>query len=345
MAVTDTDHRHPHSAGYRIAGVYLLEFAGDDDAFAAAEAATAAAEVTRIGPGLATATAIDEGRVEGLAFTRWASELLGRTDASVEDATDLLESTTVDRSGSVAVRARDVRGTAGVDTQAAERALGRVLVDRGFEVDLDTPDHEVRAVFADGVGALGWLAVEASRGFGDRSPTEKPFFQPGSMDPMEARAVVNLGGAGPSATVLDPMCGTGGLLIEAGLVGTRVIGFDAQPKMVRGSRENFGRFLSDGFDVGLADAARLPVRDGAVDGVVVDVPYGRQSAVAAADLDELVRAVLAEARRAADRAVLVADRSRSDEAEAAGWCVEAVYQRRVHRSLTRHVHVLTAPTR
>jgi len=340
---TDTGHRHPHSAGCRIAGVYLLEFAGDDDPFAAAEAATAATGVTRIAPGLATASAFDEGRVRGLAFTRWGSELLGRSEASLEAVAGLLESTRVDRSGSVAVRARDVRGTAGVDTQAVERALGRLLVDRGYEVDLDTPDHELRAVFADGMGALGWLVVEATRGFGDRMPTEKPFFQPGSMDPMVARAVANLGGAGPSATLLDPMCGTGGLLIEAGLVGTTVVGFDAQPKMVRGSRENLEHFLSDGFAVGLADAARLPVRSGAVHGVVVDVPYGRQSAVAAADLDELVRAVLAEARRVAGRAVVVADRPHTDEAEAAGWTVEAVFERRVHRSLTRHVHLLTAP--
>lgn len=322
--------------------MYLLEFAGEDDAFAAAEAATAATEVATIAPGLASAAAIEPDRVAGLAFTRRASELLGRTGASVGEVVSLLESTAVDRRGTVAVRARDVRGTAGVDTQAIERALGRVLVDLGFDVDLDDPEHELRAVFAADVGVLGWLVVECDRDFGERAPTEKPFFQPGSMDPIEARAVANLAGARPGATIVDPMCGTGGILIEAGLAGAQVVGFDAQPKMVRGSRENLSHYFSGGFGVGLADAARLPVRDGGVDGAVVDVPYGRQSAVAGDDLDGLVRAVLGEARRIADRAVVVGDRSWVEEAEAAGWTVEAVFERRVHRSLTRHVHVLTA---
>jgi tRNA (guanine10-N2)-dimethyltransferase len=246
------------------------------------------------------------------------------------------------------VRARDVRGTAGVDARRAERELGRVLVDRGFSIDLEWPDHELRAVFAGDVCALGWLDVEGERGFGERAPTEKPFFQPGSMDPIEARAVANIAGARPGATILDPMCGTGGILVEAGLVGARVVGFDAQPKMVRGARRNLAHYLEGGdspaFDVGLADAGRLPLRDGSVDGVVVDVPYGRQSKVASPDLEALVGDVLGEARRVAGRAVAVADRSRAAAAEEAGWRVEAVFERPVHRSLTRYVHVLSAPT-
>lgn len=335
--------------------MYLLEFAGEDDRFAAAEAASVATGVQVVAPGVATASSIVPERVGRVAFTRRASELLGRAEATVEAATALVETAGIERSGSVAVRARDVRGTAGVDTQRVEWALGSVLVDRGFSVDLDEPDHELRAAFADDTCAVGWLLVEGARGFGARAPTEKPFFKPGSMDPIEARAVANLAGARPGSTVVDPMCGTGGILVEAGLVGSRVVGFDAQSKMVRGTRENLVHYLGDGprgdtsesarartadVDVGLADAARLPLRDGSVDAVVVDVPYGRQSKVASPDLDSLVRAVLGEARRVAGRAVAVADRSREADAEEAGWTVEAIFDRPVHRSLTRYVHVL-----
>jgi tRNA (guanine10-N2)-dimethyltransferase len=38
---------------------------------------------------------------------------------------------------------------------------------------------------------------------------------------------------------------------------------------------------------------------------------------------------------------MVADRSWVDEAEDAGWDVEQVFERRVHRSLVRYVHILT----
>ena len=320
--------------------MYVLELAGEDDRFAVAEAGSAASGVERLAPGLAVSESVRPDRVRGLAVTRWASELVGRTGAGVEDARTLLESTPTERTGSVAVRARDVRGTAGIDTQEVERELGQVLVSHGFDVDLDAPDHELRVCYSRDTCVLGWLVVEAERGFGARAPTKKPFFQPGSMDPAEARAVVNLAGAASGTIVLDPMCGTGGVLVEAGLVGAETIGFDAQRKMVGGARRNLARYLDGRVAVAMADAGRLPLVEDAVDAVVFDAPYGRQSRVSAADPASLVEAALAEARRVAARAVVVADRSLASDAVAAGWAVEAVFPRRVHRSLTRYVHVL-----
>ncbi|PSP95267.1 TIGR01177 family methyltransferase [Halobacteriales archaeon QS_9_68_42] len=327
--------------------MYLLELAGNDDALALREAESRGSAVEALAPGLATARG---GRhLATLAYTRRVCRLIGTCGPTVEDAVALLSAATVDRSGSVAVRARDVRGLSGVDTQAAERRLGAVLVDRGFDVDLEDPDHTLVALFSE-TAALGWLETETDRGFGARRPTEKPFFQPGSMDPADARALANVAGAGPGARVLDPMCGTGGVLVEAGLVGSDVVGLDAQAKMVAGARENLAHYLEthylethyleDGFAVARGDATRLPFADGAFDGVVFDAPYGRQSKVEHDSLAALVGDALAEARRVAPRAVVVGDRAYDEAAEAAGWTVEARLERPVHRSLTRHVHVL-----
>lgn len=321
--------------------MYAFELAGEDDTFAAIEAGSAATDVTVVGPGVATATAIDADRVRGLAYTHRVGELVARTDADVAAARAAVESAPVSRTGTVAVRARDCRDTAGIDTQSAERVLGTALVERGFAVDLDDPDHELRAVFADDRCLLSWLAVETERSYGERAPTDKPFFQPGSMDPMLARAIVNIAGARPGATLLDPMCGTGGVLVEGGLVGARALGTDAQRKMVAGATENLSRYLPrDQFHVARSDATRLPLPDDSVEGVVFDAPYGRQSKIEAADLRSLVSGALAEARRVAPRAVVVADRRWNDVAEDAGWTVEATAERRVHRSLTRYVLVL-----
>ncbi|WP_439028760.1 methyltransferase domain-containing protein [Haloarchaeobius sp. DT45] len=351
--------------------MYLLELGGEDDAFAAREAANAATGIDRIGVGLATAGSVAPDRVRGLAYTHRVSELVGRTDADIDSAVTLLDAAGIDREGSVAVRARDVRGATGISTSDAERALGQVLVDRGFTVDLDDPDHELRAVFAPleepddeqppddaepaageaGVCALGWLEVESVRDFGDRMPTDKPFFQPGSMDPLLARAVVNIAGAAPGQRLLDPMCGTGGVLVEAGLVGADVVGTDAQEKMVRGATENLSHFLDTPtsaigdpgeWHVCRGDATRLPLRDDAVDAVVFDAPYGRQSKIETHALDDLVAGALTEARRVADRCVVVADRSWVTQARDAGWTVQETFERRVHRSLTRYVVVLSA---
>ncbi|WP_254762513.1 THUMP domain-containing protein [Natrinema marinum] len=367
--------------------MYLLELGGEDDAFAAREAESAASGVERIAPGLAVANAVSPERVRGLVYTHRASDLLGRGDADLASARAVLEAASIDREGSVAVRATDVQGSSGVSTGQAERELGQILVDRGFSVDLEEPDHVLRVAFSEGrleasggdvlerpadddplertddddgdepvgehvsVCALGWLAAESVRDFGSRAPTDKPFFQPGSMDPLLARAVANVAGARPGTTILDPMCGTGGVLVEAGLVGADVVGTDAQAKMAAGARTNLRHFLerdapsptgvSRGtWHVGRGDGTRLPIADDAVDGVVFDAPYGRQSKIDTHRLEDLVAGALSEAHRVAPRAVVISDRSWAEEARAAGWELESAFERRVHRSLTRYVLVL-----
>ena len=322
--------------------MYLLEFAGDDDPFALREAESRGSAVEALAPGLATARGVR--RPATLAYTRRVCRLVGTCEPTVEGAVALLSAAAIDHTGSAAVRARDIRGLSSVDTRVAERRLGDVLVDRGFDVDLEDPDHALVALFSE-TAALGWLEAEADRGFGVRRPTEKPFFQPGSMAPADARALANVAGAGPGARILDPMCGTGGVLVEAGLVGSNVVGVDAQAKMVAGARENLAHYLEthylgDGSAVARGDATRLPFADDAFDGVVFDAPYGRQSKVENDSLSALVGDALAEARRVAARAVVVGDRPYDDAAEAAGWTVDAHIERPVHRSLTRHVHVL-----
>ncbi|MFT4958394.1 MAG: tRNA (guanine10-N2)-dimethyltransferase [Halobacteriales archaeon] len=353
--------------GIPLGPVYVLELAGEDDAFAACEARAAGTGVERVGTGLARAKSISRDRVRGLAFTRRASELLGTTDADLGSARALLEASTLNRKGTVAVRARDLRSSTAVDTQAVEHDLGQVLVDRGYVVDLDDPDHELRALFGtvpadldrggndtqtgpgdDTVCALGWLAAESVRDFGTRTPPDRPFVQPGSMDPLLARALANVAGAAPGRTLVDPMCGTGGVLIEAGLVGARTIGVDAQEKMATGAAENCREHLdhrpnplgpSGQWSTLQGDATRLPLPDDAAEAVVFDAPYGRQSKIVG-DLAELVEGALAEARRIAPRAVMVADRAWPTPAREAGWKVEASFERRVHRSLTRQILVL-----
>ncbi|MFB6220647.1 MAG: methyltransferase domain-containing protein [Halolamina sp.] len=369
--------------------MYCLELAGEDDPFAIREAEAAAVGVERLAPGLGLASHVDTDRLRGLAYTRAADEVVARTEASIDvtgtrgvpvgrresstlvDAAELaLRAAQFDREGTVAVRARDVQGLTGVDTQAVERRLGGVLVENGYEVDLDTPDHELRALFSaedgladpdgsgtaaaerlpsdEGLCVLGWLAAESVRDFGERRPTDRPFFQPGSMAPLDARALANIAGAAPERTILDPMCGTGGTLIEAGLVGAAVVGTDAQWKMVRGTKANLDALVDEDHEtaVARADATALPLGEGSIDGVVFDAPYGRQSKIATHRLADLVAGALREAYRvstAEATCVLMADRSWRAAASEAGWRVTDRFERRAHASLTRHVHVLEKP--
>ncbi len=327
--------------------VYLLELAGSDDRFARGEAAVAAEGLSEVAPGVALAEGLDRDRARHLAFTRAISDHLVTATGDRSRAVAAVDAIAFDRTGSVAVRARDVRGRAGVDTVAVEREVGAVLDAAGFTVDLEAPDHELRviAVADDGTirWLLGWLLVEPDRGFGARRPPERPFRQPGTMQPQLARAVVNLSGVAPGERFLDPMCGPGAMLIEAGRMGIRPIGIDYQRRMVEGATRNYAALAADSPPLELirASADALPLT--AVDAVAFDAPYGRQSPIGHTSATALVGETLEALLPVVDRVVAVFDRPIADLADGVGWTVVDRFDRRVHRSLTRHVTVLKRP--
>ena len=90
------------------------------------------------------------------------------------------------------------------------------------------------------------------------------------MMPRMARTLVNLSLAEAGTTMLDPFCGTGGILIEAEMLGLRAVGSDFDPGIIRGSKENVKES-----DLLLADTTRLPIKDCSVGAVVTDFPYGQ----------------------------------------------------------------------
>lgn len=313
--------------------MYVFELVGEDDAFATYEAAALASEVRHAAPGVAVGADVTRW-VDHLGWTRSVSNLVCRTEPTREAMRQGLANASLDIRGSVAVRARGMRETT-IDTVTIEQSLGDVLSQRDYSIDLDRPDHVLRVLVSGGVAYLGWVVAEPGGDVGSRRPTDRPFFQPGSMAPRLARGLVNIAGVRPGVRMLDPMCGTGGIALEGVRVGGRVLGLDMQPRMVAGTRRNWRAITAPGeLDVLQGDAARLPIADDAVHAVVVDVPYGRQSKIAG---PSLVEGALQEARRVADVAVVVADSPISEIAEAAGWSIQRTFARHVHRSLTRHI--------
>ena len=117
-----------------------------------------------------------------------------------------------------------------------------------------------------GPGKHGWAAMRANK---------RPFFRPVSLEPRLARAVVNIAAGKAHGTVIDPMCGTGGLVIESALSGRDSMGIDFDPVMVEGAKQNL-QWANVQAEVNRNDATifKLP-KD--VSAVVIDPPYGRNS--------------------------------------------------------------------
>ncbi|MBI4144853.1 methyltransferase domain-containing protein [Candidatus Woesearchaeota archaeon] len=102
-----------------------------------------------------------------------------------------------------------------------------------------------------------------------RRPHLRPALHPSGMQPRLARALVNLTGA-TKGTIVDPFCGAGGILLEAGLLGFKIVGADIESTMIEKAKKNLKAFKLKA-KLSVADATKFKTK---VDYVVTDLPYG-----------------------------------------------------------------------
>ncbi len=237
------------------------------------------------------------------------------------------------------VRAKRL-GLATLPNDLVERKVGSILWKRGYQADLKDPEIEIRVLTTEEKAILGLEIARVDRGtFEMRRPHLKPFFHPGAMGPRMARALVNMARLKGGERLLDPFSGTGGFLVEAGLMGIRGVGVDAQEYIVRGAKANLPGLPCD---LIAGDARRIPLRSCSIEGAVSDAPYGRSARIEAESRDELLVRSLEELYRVlipGSYMVFVDDRSIGDVIKESGFDVVEVHEERVHRSLTRHIYV------
>lgn len=233
------------------------------------------------------------------------------------------------------------------------KAVGERITRRGYVVDLTGPAKSFVLLFtADACFLCALVWTIDKRQFSDKRPHARPFFLPGVIMPKVARAIVNLSGIRAAERMLDPFCGTGGIILEGAMVDAHVVGTDIQRRMIYGAQENMAFFRLPG-ELVISDATQLPLRRESVDAVVTDLPYGRASVVAGSGIPEdedaraeylarLYTAAMAEIHRVlkpGKRAVIVSN-SPSLPTRATGFLLRDEHAYRVHKSLTRYITVL-----
>ncbi len=180
---------------------------------------------------------------------------------------------------SFAVRVRRVEGaTPEINRIELEGELGGQLLEtvKTSRVDLKNPQKTFFGVLTDNRFIFGLKSAEIiPKFFSERGPRRKPFFHPTAMPAKLSRTMVNLAQPKKGDLLLDPFCGTGGMLVEAGLMGCRVVGFDAKPYMLRGGLKNLRHFGTDFEGLFIADARYPPITG--VNCIATDPPYGRSA--------------------------------------------------------------------
>jgi tRNA (guanine10-N2)-dimethyltransferase len=282
----------------------------------------------------------DPAAARRLAMTHRVLEYLGECEPDPGVFEDLLRDLSLETRRPFAGRAKKIHGGCNEHNPSSQKEFERLIGTMiSGPVSLKKPEVEYRAILSEDKCYFGKVLFAFDRGSYDvRNPGKRDFFHPGVMMPRIARTLVNIAGVRKGDLMLDPFCGTGGILIEAHLLGAHVIGSDFDPLMVLGSRKN-----THGSDLALADATHLPFCDHVVDAVVTDFPYGQSVCIKKTDtMDMLYADALEEIRRVlrrGRRAVVVTHRDISSIA-AEFFMVVQRHEQRVHKSLTRRILVL-----
>eukprot|EP00929_Paragymnodinium_shiwhaense_P115929 TRINITY_DN8509_c0_g1_i4.p1 TRINITY_DN8509_c0_g1~~TRINITY_DN8509_c0_g1_i4.p1 ORF type:complete len:423 (-),score=39.13 TRINITY_DN8509_c0_g1_i4:112-1380(-) len=156
----------------------------------------------------------------------------------------------------------------------AEATGEAVMLVHKWQVELKEYDLEVAVNLNDEtlLVLLPLLARAATR--------QNNFACPGLTQPV-AWAMARSLEIKPGEVVMDPMCGSGIVLLEAAQCWRHAfyLGFDVEPSQLERSVANtkllaghIGRTIS----IQRGDASRLPLSSGSVDAVVCDLPFGKQ---------------------------------------------------------------------
>ncbi len=225
-----------------------------------------------------------------------------------------------------------------IDVSALEKEIADDIQQKygKLPVNLKNPEQEVYCIVLKGEKFVGQTVMDFPYTYEKRKPHFRPYFHPSSLDPRIARALVNLGRA--RYEVLDPFCGTGGILIEAGLMGLTVKGLDISEEMVEGTKRNLDHFSITAHEVYRGDAGEIKTYFPHVESVVTDMPYGKASR-AFPSRKHLYFKAFQSIRDVAEKACIVCPQPY--DLEKVGFTVKEKFIIRVHKSLDRHVYVVS----
>lgn len=301
------------------------------------EAETNSFEIVSKGPGYVVAS-FDEKYLDSVADRIALSHSIGRYlgEYTPDDISGLSDVELPE--GSFAIRAKRFEGMMkDVDSQKLIRNAGALLSKKN-DVNLKDPDTVVRMQMCDKVHLYIEDKITESDLLDKRKVAERPFFSPISLHPKYARALINMASVKRGQTVLDPFCGTGGIVIEAAEMGMKAVASDFDEDMIIGCQENLDFYGLKMHDFDVLDIGDIAERFPDMDAICTDPPYGRSTKTGGEKIEEIYRRageVVPKCMKKGHRAGIILPHPLQIE----GMELEYMFLQRVHGSLTRHYHI------
>ena len=166
----------------------------------------------------------------------------------------------------------------------------------------------------------------------------RPFFSPISIHPRISRSMVNLSNSTKGDKVIDPFCGTGGILIEIADMQIEAIGIDILGKMVENSVGNLKHYGLKGMVV-KGDVDNIKNYD--FKAIVTDPPYGLSTTTKGEGVKELMlrsMEIFARTMERGQRIVMAVSNPKLINPK--DFTLIHKFEWYIHKSLTRYILVL-----
>lgn len=228
---------------------------------------------------------------------------------------------------------REVSGT------TIKKAIGKLITANGGKLDLDHPQTIVTVIISRNIYVGEQLALADREGMRKRRNQFRPYSLPITLSPNLSRVLLNMARVEKNHDILDPFCGTGGILLEAAMMGARVYGSDIDAKMIEGTKENFAFFKLAYRHLEVCDIENAYDQFPVMDAVITDPPYGRSTSTGGEKMEELygrMFASIVKILKKGGRCAMILPSMAYLSYLPKEFILEGAVAHRVHRSLVRH---------
>ena len=139
----------------------------------------------------------------------------------------------------------------------------------GAKVCLDDPDLYI--IIVPEKKLIGIRIMPRRRVRHLKFPIGRKVVHPSILTARFCRIMINLAEVCENESILDPFCGTGGILLEGEDMMINSFGLDVQRQMCRASKENGAK------NIVCCNSLLTPVRSNSIRAVVTDIPYGKST--------------------------------------------------------------------
>jgi tRNA (guanine10-N2)-dimethyltransferase len=166
----------------------------------------------------------------------------------------------------------------------------------------------------------------------------RPYFSPISIHPRIARSMVNLSNCPLGGSIIDPFCGTGGILIEIANMEIEAIGIDILKKMAEYSNGNLKHYNLKAKIIN-GDIEKL--KNCNFEAIVTDPPYGISTTTKGEGVKKLMeRSLDLFAKKMKTKQRLVMAVSNPQLVQNKNYTTIHKFEWYIHKSLTRYILVM-----